>query len=131
MRDRAIRPCLLAFTVLFVLFPGTDVNGAVHVGVGAESFGFVLRPLPVVNVAVGVDQAAAAARLVVPPVPLVERSVGPDLLALALTRRPQPLAYVDRPVGELGGQTPLEEPVFRSRLVIEGTQPFNYRLGFC
>ena len=80
-----IGPCLNAIAVLAILFPVSDVLGAVKMLIGSSSLGLVIVPVALVDIAVCVDKSSLAVRLIVFPVSDVLATIFPDLGTFALT----------------------------------------------
>ena len=94
--DRAIRPCFLALSMLFVLVPLAFIAGTVGMRVHSNALGHIIQPLTFVDVAVSVDQATAALSLVLLEPAFVNGSILKNLPAFAFSNHGSrnPLALI-------------------------------------
>lgn len=96
----AVRPALLAETMLFIFKPLAFVLSAVHVSVGALSMSLVIQPVTLVGVTVRMVQLAIASRAILFIVAFVARAVGPLLDTKAVSSLANPLSSVNAAIRE-------------------------------
>ena len=82
---RLIRPSLSAVAMLHVVFPLSNITGAIGRSIQALSMGLIIKPNAFIIVTVGVPKLALAIRHISQPLTLVLVSVFENLNTIALS----------------------------------------------
>ena len=92
----SFRPSFLAFAVLLVVSPLTNIGRSLLVDVSAVTISFVVAPVTIVCVSVRMEKLPSSTRLIVTPFSFIASTVRPYHRASSVSQVTLPLAGVDR-----------------------------------
>ena len=92
----SFRPSFLAFPVLLVVFPLTNVSRSLLVDVSSVAISFVVAPVTIICVSVCMEKLPSTTSLIVTPFSIIASTVRPYHRAFPVSQVTLPLAGVDR-----------------------------------
>lgn len=112
----SIWPFFDSISILFVIFPFSDVLCSVRVSISSISVCLIIQPLTFVDISIGMIQDSLTICFVVSPLSDVFAPISPGLSPIALSHTHLPLSFVSDAIVELNRPKFCDFIVFESRL---------------